>query len=420
MRTHILHTGITATFALLIFAEACSKPEEKEPEPVVQVQTAAVERAPIQRIVQGQAILYPSDQAAITPKISAPIRRFYVNRGDHVRKGQLLAELENRDLEAAATEAKGNYDQAEANYRNTTVAALPDEVVKSQAEVQSDKEALDAAQKVYESRKKLFDQGALAGKQLDEAQVAYVQAREQYEVARKHLQSLQQTGKEAQTRAAQAQVEAAKGHQEAAEAQLQYSKIYSPINGVVTDRPLYAGEMASSSTPLLTVMDISKVIARASVPINELHYLKVGNSATINSLETSIETPGKVTVVSPALDPNSTTAEVWVLAPSPGERLRPGSTVQVAIVAEIIHDALVIPAAALLPSQESAGDVVLIVGTDSLAHERRIETGVREGDRVQVLKGLSAGEQVITNGYGIQDKTRVTTNPKHEESKTED
>ena len=422
MRRHILYTGITAaTFALLIFAEACSKPEEKEPEPVVQVQTAAVERAPIRRLIQGQAILYPSDQATITPKISAPIRRFYVNRGDHVRKGQLLAELENRDLAAAAAEAKGNYDQAEANYRNTTVAALPDEVVKSQAEVQSDKESLDAVQKVYESRKKLFDEGALARKQLDEAQVSYVQAREQYEVARKHLQSLQQTGKEAQTRAAQAQVEAAKGHQEAAEAQLQYSKIYSPINGVVTDRPLYPGEMASSGTALLTVMDISKVIARASVPINELRYLRAGDSATIKAPEMFIEIPGKVTVVSPALDPNSTTAEVWVLAPNPGERLRPGSTVQVAIVAETIRDALVIPATAILPSQESAGELVLVAGTDSLAHERRIETGVREGDSVQVLKGLSAGEQVITNGgFGIQDKTRVTTNPKHEESKKED
>jgi HlyD family secretion protein len=257
--------------------------------------------------------------------------------------------------------------------------------------------------------------GAIARKQLDEAQVAYVQARDQYEVARKHLESLQQTGKQAQTRAAQAQVEAAKGRQEAAEVQLQYSRIYSPINGVVTDRPLYTGEMASPSTALLTVMDISNVIARASIPINELHYLKAGDSATITAPVTSIQIPGKVTVVSPALDPNSTTAEVWVLAQNPGERLRPGSTIQVAIVAEAIPDTLVIPATAVLPSQVTAGETALTVGTDSLAHERIIETGVREGDKVQVLKGLSAGEQVITNGFGIQDKTRVSVNPKHEE-----
>ncbi len=409
MPSQRIHTGITASiFALLVFAAGCSKPEEKEPEPVVPVQTAAVQRDSIRRIIQAQAILYPADQAAVTAKISTPIRQFHVNRGDHVRKDQLLAELENRDLVAAALEAKGNFDQATANFRNTTTAALPDEIVKSESEVQSDKEALDAVQKVYESRKKLFDEGAIPRKQLDEAQVAYIQARNQYDVARKHLQFLQQSGKEAQTRAAQAQVDAARGHREAAEVQLQYSKIYSPINGIVTDRPLYAGEMASTSAPLLTVMDISSVVARASVPINELRYLKVGNDATIAAEIGSVELQGKVTVVSPALDPNSTTAEVWVKAANPGERLHPGATVQVSIRAETIRDALVIPTTAILPSQEGTGDAVLVAGPDSLAHEHKIETGVREGDKVQVLKGLAPGEQVITvGGFGIQDKTKV-------------
>ena len=61
------------------------------------------------------AVLYPRDQANITPKISAPVRRFLVNRGDHVKQGQLLAELENRDLVAAATESRGQLAQAESN-----------------------------------------------------------------------------------------------------------------------------------------------------------------------------------------------------------------------------------------------------------------------------------------------------------------
>jgi multidrug efflux pump subunit AcrA (membrane-fusion protein) len=359
-------------------------------------------------MIQAQAILYPANQAAITSKISAPIKQFFVNRGDHVSKGQLLAELESRDLAAAAAEAKGNYDQAAANLRNTTAATLPDEIAKSQSDVRSGKEALDAAQKVYESRKKLFDQGAIPGKQLDEAQVSHIQARNQYEVARKHLESLQKSGEEAQTKAAQAQVEAARGRQEAAEVQLQYSKIYSPIDGVVADRPLYAGEMASSGAPLITVMDVSNVIARASVPIGDLHALRVGNDATITAADGTIELRGKVTVVSPALDPNSTTAEVWIKGANSDERLRPGATVQAVIVAETIKDALVIPTAALMPSQESTGNAVLVVGPDSLAHERKIEIGVREADKVQVLKGLAVGEQVITvGGLGIQDKTKV-------------
>ncbi len=397
-----------AAASILLLAAGCSKPEEKEPETVVPVQTAAVRKAPIQRIVRAQAILYPADQAAIMPKISAPVRKFYVNRGDHVHQGQLLAELENRDLTAAALEAKGNYDQAEANYHSTTAASLPEEVAKAHTDVQAAKETMDAAQKVFESRKGLFDQGALPRKQLDEAQVAYVQARSQYDVAARHLDGLVKVGKGAQTKAAQAQVDAALGRRQGADAQLEYSRINSPIAGVVTDRPLYAGEMATAGTPLVTVMDVSRVIARANIPVNQLSFLKAGNSATISTLDSSAAVQGKVTVVSPALDPNSTTAEVWVLALNPGERLRPGSTVQVDVLAENIRDAVVIPTSALLPAREGTGDTVLVVGSDSLAYMRSVDIGVRETDRVQVLKGLTPGEQVVTvGGFGVQDKTRV-------------
>ncbi len=410
MRNPTLQTRIktAAAASILLLAAGCSKPEEKEPETVVPVQTRIVERAPIQRIIRAQAILYPANQSAIMPKISAPVRRFYVNRGDHVRKGQLLAELENRDLSAAAIEAKGNYDQAEANYRSTTAASLPEEMAKAQTDVQSARDAMDAAQKVYESRKSLFDQGALPRKQLDEGQVAYVQARSQYDVAVKHLEALQKVGKEAQEKAAQAQVEAALGRRQGADAQLAYSRIESPIDGVVTDRPLYPGEMAGSGTPLLTVMDLSRIIARASIPLNQLQFLKAGNSAMIQAPDSSTEVKGKVTVVSPALDPNSTTAEVWVLAPNPGERLKPGSTVQVAVMAEQIQNAVVIPPSALLPAPEGTGDSALVVEPDSLAHVRDVVIGIRQSDKVQVLKGLTPGEQVVTvGGFGIQDKTRV-------------
>ncbi len=405
---NITYCLTASIIAAQLIGGACRKAEPEEPKPVVPVQTAQVQRGPIDRVVRAEAILHPFDQASFVPKISAPVRAFHIKRGDHVRQGQLLATLENRDLAAAALEAKGNYDQAEASYRSTTAASLPEEVAKAQADVQSTKETLEAVQKVLESRKSLFDQGALPRKQLDEASVAFIQARSQYEVAVRHLESLQKVGKEEQVRAAQAQVEAAKGRRDAAEAQLGYSEITSPIDGVITDRPLYAGEMASTGSPLLTVMDVSRIIARANVPTNQIQYVKPGDAATITTMDPPLTLQGKVTVVSPALDPNSTTAEVWVLAPNPGERLRPGLSVQVAIVAESIPDAIVIPSAALLPSQEETSQTVLVAGPDGKAHERKIQTGVREKNLVQVLNGLKPGEQVITvGGFGLEDNTEV-------------
>jgi HlyD family secretion protein len=222
------------------------------------------------------------------------------------------------------------------------------------------------------------------------------------------MESLQKVSGETQIRAAQAQVEAAKGRREGAEAQLQYSIVISPIDGVIADRPFYAGEMASAGTPLLTVMDISKVVARANIPISELPFLKAGEKATVVSPDLSIELEGKVVIVSPALDPNSTTAEVWVQLDNPGNRLRPGASVQVEIIAATVQDALVIPNSALLPAQERSSDTVLVVGPDWLARQRKIEVGVRGNNRVQVLKGLTLGEQVITaGGFGLQDRTKV-------------
>src|SRR5690242_15654315 len=104
-----------AAATTLCFACACSS-EPKETEPAVPVQIVSVAKANLQQTIITDAVLFPVAQSAIVPKISAPVRKFYVNRGSHVRAGQLLAELENRDLAAAAQENKGAYDQAQATY----------------------------------------------------------------------------------------------------------------------------------------------------------------------------------------------------------------------------------------------------------------------------------------------------------------
>jgi HlyD family secretion protein len=418
---------LAASILLMLFCCACSKKEEEEPETAIPVQAVAALKMPIHRIIRAQAILYAREQASVTPKVTAPVSKFYVDRGDHVRRGGMLAELENRDLAAAVAEARANYSGAEANHQITASAQLPDEVEKSRSEVQSAKEALDAAQRLLESRRSLVQQGALARKLLEESQVAQAEARSQYEIAQKHLESLLKVSREAQIKSSQAQVEAAKGRVQAAEAQLQYTKIASPIDGIVADRPLYEGETANAGMPLMTIVNISDVVARANLPAEVLRFIKIGNRAEIKAPDSSGEATGKVTVVSPALNPGSTTAEVWIQTSNPGERMHPGATVQVSILAETVPEALVIPASAILPSSEGHADSVLVAGPDSLAHSRQVEIGIREGDKVQILKGLAAGDRVVTvGGFSIQDGARIRIenepagkNDQHDESKSE-
>lgn len=411
--------GWIGALAICVAISNCSKPKEAETEPVVPVQIAEVKRDSIDRIVTAQAILYPVDQANVMPKISAPVKVFHVQRGDHVSQGQLLAVLENKDLQAAVGDSQAAHEQAQSALRTTTSATVPEDLNKAQQDVQAARQSMEAAQKLYESRKQLFDQGALARRLVDEANVAYVQARSQYEIASKHLQAVQNISRVEQVKSAQAQVQSAQSKYEGSQAQLSYSEIRSPIAGTIADRPFYAGEMASPGVPLLTVMNISRVIARANFPVAQAALLKIGQPATITQTDASLEGAGRVTVVSPAVNPNSTTVEVWVEAANPGERFKPGATVRVDIHAETIKDAVVIPTTALLPSAEG-GVQVMVVTADSVAHERKVEVGIREPEKVQIVKGVEVGEKVITvGGVGLEDKAKVRVTTGKEDEKGE-
>ncbi len=390
----------------LLFA-SCAKKEEKAAEAPAAVQVTAVTQDTIRRVVAGDGVLFPLNQASVMPKIAAPVQRFLVQRGDHVKQGQLVAVLENRDLAAAQGESQAQLEQAQANLRSTTSAQIPEAIVKAQTDVDSARETEDAARKLLENRQKLLQQGALARKLVDDAQVAYAQARATSLSTQEHLHALQSVGKQEQIKTATAQVDAARSHLQSSEAQTSYSQIHSPLSGVVTDRPLYAGEMATPGSPLVTVMDISKVVARVNVPQNQAVSVRIGQPATITQTDTDLKMDGKVMVVSPATDPNSTTIQVWIQTDNPGEKLKPGTSVHAVIMTEIIKAATIVPAIAVLPGEEG-GTSCLVVDSNSTTHRRTVTIGVREGDRVQVLSGLQPGETVVTvGGVGVDDKAKV-------------
>ncbi len=393
-------------FMILALA-ACSKKEAEKAEPIAPVQVAPVTTDTIRKLVDADAVLFPIDQSQIIPKITAPIAKFTVNRGDHVKAGQVVALLENRDLVAAAAAAKAQTEQADANLRATSGATVPDQVVKAQTDVNASKEQLDAAQRLLESRRKLFEEGALARKLVDDQQVAVAQAQAQYQSAQEHLRALQSVGKDEQIKGAQAQVDVAKAQYNSAQAQVSYSEVRSPIAGVVADRSLYEGEVAQPGTPLLTVMNISSVVARANVPQLQAMSVKVGQAATIKLTGETNEIPAKVTVVSPATDAASTTVQVWVQAANPGERLKPGTSVHVTIVTDVLKDVTVVPASAIFPAEEG-GTIVDTIGADSTIHQKKVEVGVREPDKVQILSGVSPGDQiVVVGGLGLDDNAKV-------------
>jgi HlyD family secretion protein len=390
----------------LLLLSACSK-REQEVTPEVSVQVVRAKLGEISQIVTAEAVVFPLQQAVVTPKITSTIKSFQVQRGARVRKGQLLAVLENADLSAAAVQSKGEFEQAEASYVTSTAAGVPEQMQKAELDAASAKSSLDAQQKIYDSRKELFEQGALPRRDLDAAQVALVQARSQYQQAQKALDDLHRIGKEQALKTAGGQLSAAKGKLLSAEAQLSYSEIRSPIDGVVTDRPLFPGELASANQPLLTVMNTSYLIAKSHIAQSQAVTLKVGDAANIQIAGVDEPVPAKVSLVSPALDPGSTTIEVWVETAKPPVELRPGMTVQVAVTAATAKDAVLVPKNSVVESPES-GWFVLLAGKDGLAHQISVQLGLRGPSETQIMKGVSAGDSVVVTGaYSIPDKSKI-------------
>jgi RND family efflux transporter MFP subunit len=172
--------------------------------------------------------------------------------------------------------------------------------------------------------------------------------------------------------------------------------------------------MASSGSPIAYIVDISQIRAVANVPVKDASAISVGRPARITGPDGDIA--GKVTVVSPAVNPSTTTVEVWVQAPNVGEKLKPGTAVRVAIIAETIQNTIVVPTSALL-NGDDGGQKAMVITSDSIAHERKVSVGVRQGARVQILSGLQEGDQVVTSGgLGLEDKAKVAIQaPKSED-----
>jgi HlyD family secretion protein len=397
--------GLVSLLALL-FLWGCSS-AEKEKEPVVSVQVTPAEKTSLSQFVTAEAVVFPLKQATVAPKITSTIADFKVQRGSRVKKGQLLVILENKDLAAQAEASKGDFEQADANYAITVNAGLPQQIQKAELDAAATKSGFDAAQKVYDSRKDLFAQGAIPRRDLDSADVALAQSRSQNEQAQKQLIDLQRMGKDQLMKAAQGTKESAQGHYQAAAAQLSYSEIRSPIDGFVTDRPLYVGDLATANQPILTVMDTSSLVAKAHIPQTEAALLKMGDAAKIKLPGMEEPVNARVSLVSPALDPGSTTIEVWVETRKPSAALRPGMTVSVEVTAKTVTNGIAVPSAAVFTNADGANYVV-IAGQDQKAHQKVVQLGVKNAELTQIADGIRAGDPVITSGgYAIPDGTSI-------------
>jgi multidrug efflux pump subunit AcrA (membrane-fusion protein) len=393
--------------AAAIFFAGCNH-QQAEPAPLVYVDAVHPKVGTISEQITADATLAPLAQAAILPKVTAPIRKFYVERGSHVRAGQLLVTLDNSDLAAAALDSKGAYAAAQGAYATETRSQVPANLTKAQTDLAQAKANLDLNQSIVNARSQLFAQGAIPGRDLDTAKAALVQAQSAYDIAKQNLAAVEKVGTSAALKSAQGQLTSAKGKYLGAEAQLSYTEIHSPISGVVTDRPLFAGETAAAGTPVITVMDTSALRAKLHISQIEAQQLSLGAPADITVPGMPEPVAAKVSLISPALDPGSTTVEVWLRMENPKGLYKAGTPVHTTITGRTANNAVVIPAEAVQTAQDGTSKFVMIVGPDNVAHKRDVTLGIQTPKEVQITSGVSASDTVITTGaYAMDDGTKV-------------
>ena len=397
-------------FSLVVVCiTGCRSQEEVAPKPLVEVKVARAEEADVSVVVRAPATVFARAQANIAPRLTVPVRELAVRKGDSVATGQVLARLENRDLIAQRVESAAALAEAQASLAKVTSGTLPTDIERARGQVVTTHAALNQAEKFYQRRKQLFDQGAIPGRDLLMSETELAQAKANSEVAVKALQLLEGQSKERDLEIARSRVEQARGRLAMVDAQLSYADVRSPFAGTVTEQFLFPGDMAKPDTPIFTIADLSVAIARAQIPEANTLDVRRGEPCFFSpSDRPDAVLQGSVTVVSRAVDMARRTVEVWCEIPNGKHLIRAGVFGAVVVETGSLKKAVVIPIAAVQFEEGTAKGSVMVVDSERRAKRRQVETAPAPHGRVAVTQGLRPGETVIVEGgYGLQDGTEV-------------
>jgi multidrug efflux pump subunit AcrA (membrane-fusion protein) len=402
---------VLALLAYLLLRRAKTTTETTaETTAVVSVRVAKAERQPIAAQASALGTIFAREQATVAPKINAQIKQMRILKNQVVRAGEVVAVLESKDLQAQRAEAVGALREAQLNVRSVTGGANPQATAQAEKDLRDARANVDNARALYERRRTLYQQGGIALKDVEAAQLALTQAEDALRLAERTL-ALRVNAINPNDRAlAESRVTQAQDRLANLDAQLSYAVVRSPITGVVTDQFQFEGEFATAGAKLLTISDVSEVIAKAQFADTVVANLKIGDPATIVPTDIPGEQmKGQVSLVSRSSDPQSRTVEVWVNLSNGAGRLRTGGAAQVTVATNQVGDAVVVPAAAVtLEASNADAGTVMIVDATNVAHERKVTVGIRTGDSIQITDGLQEGETVVIEGnYALPDGTKV-------------
>ena len=328
-------------------------------------------------------------QVTIYSKAQGWVAKIRVREGDLVKTGQELVTLDTRETAAAVAQAEASLEASRARLKQ--VKATSEETIQSQ--IQQAKANLELAEADLKRFQELHEKNFISRQQFDEARTKYNVAKANYDLA---LNSIRQKTWENDIALAEAQVNQAKATLDFNRAQLANLIILSPMDGGVTKRFVDPGTMVKDTTPILTLMDVTEMKMVVNVIEREFIHLQKGQPVkiTVTAFPDRSFT-GRIDIINPALELQSRTAEIQISIPNPGFVLKPGMFGRAEIILRTSPKAVLVPIQAVL--SEMGKDFVYVL-QENRAIRREVRKGVVKDDVVEILQGLSSGEQVVTAG----------------------
>ncbi len=355
---------------------------------------AKVERGDIARSVVATGKIEPLAKVEVKSKASGIVKEIMVDYGDHVRKGQVLVELDKEELQARVREARASHMAAQA-------ALKAAEAAHERNRVEAEAPDLPYLKSGMERARGLHQDGLISLALLEDAEKAYHLALNKQMAA---LRNVAVT--EAEVSQARAQVAQAQAALERAEEDLRNSTIASPMDGLVLSRDVEVGDAVSSilvlgsqATLVMTLGDVSEVYVLGKVDEADIGkvYLDQAARITVESFPDK-KFEGRVTKISPmgVEKENVTTFEVRVSIENPTGELKANMSANAEIILEEKQGVLIIPEAAVIYDRERNTSVET---PDPKADKGRrklaVKTGLSNGIKTEVLEGLQEEQQVI-------------------------
>ena len=389
---------IVSVVSLLVVTSCAKKPESTQPGPIVQgAKIETVKTSSVDDYYEAVGTVRAKTSSVVAARIMGNITGVRVREGDRVRAGQTVIEIENRDApvqiqkaQAGVRESNDALDEAERNIR----------AAESARDAARANESLAAS--TFNRYQTLFNRQSVSPQEFDEVRTKLEVAKAESQRAERMLQAAK--ARQSQTLG---RIDQAKADVSNARIYAGYSRLASPINGVVVTKHVDVGSMATPGAPLLTIENDANYQLEVSVEESQLGKIHPGDQArvAIEALGNQELTCSVVEIV-PAADPNSRSYTVKLSLPNiSGQQLRSGLYGKARFISGA-RNLLSVPQKAITQNGQLVS--VFVVDQSGTARMRLIKTGEKLGERVEVLSGLTDGEQIVSEVFAqLKDGTRV-------------